>query len=123
MKEKYIKRKILQLGFFLTDHRGGGFDPGYESVPDKRGQGSEPGYETVPGNEAIHMFRDPGYETLVQNKPDPGYATVVEPRKVVEHGYENLVQPEHKGNERSRMQGWLNRKGRAAHLHNAPKWT
>jgi len=74
-------------------HRGGGFDPGYESVPDKRGQGSEPGYETLPGNEAIHMFRDPGYETLVQNKPDPGYATVVEPRKkVVEHGYENLVQ-------------------------------
>ena len=42
------------------------------------------------------MFRDPGYETLVQNKPDPGYATVAEPGKpgpVVEHGYENLVQP------------------------------
>merc|ERR1712083_815800 len=71
-----------------NDHRVGGFDPGYESVPDKLGgQGSEPGYETVP-NEPIHMFRDPGYETLVQNKPDPGYATVAEPGKpgpVVEH--------------------------------------
>ena len=47
----------------------------------------------MPGREAIHMFRDPGYETLVQNKPDPGYATVVEHGAVVEHGYENLVQP------------------------------
>ena len=104
--------KKLQLGFSLTDHRGGGFDPGYESVPDKRGgQGSEPGYETVPGNEAIHMFRDPGYETLVQNKPDPGYATVVEPRKVVEHGYENLVQPEHKGTYRFKMHGETGRRG------------
>ena len=74
----------------FTDLRGGGgFDPGYESVPDKRPgqesrQGSEAGYETVPG-QAIHMFRDPGYET-VQNKADPGYATVKE------HGYENLLQ-------------------------------
>jgi hypothetical protein len=38
----------------------------------------------VPG-QAIHMFRDPGYET-VQNKADPGYATVKE------HGYENFLQ-------------------------------
>lgn len=79
------KSKMVAL---FTDLRGGGFDPGYESVPDKRRQesrqGSEPGYETVPG-QAIHMFRDPGYET-VQNKADPGYATVKE------HGYENLLQ-------------------------------